>query len=131
MIVVLALGFCLLIAVLGGLGVVSPPRLLGLIRRFTTLEGFYIIAVLRMAFGAVLYLAAPTSRVPVLLQILGVVFIVAAVMTPFFGHGRYRELIDWWSAGGDIYVRVWAACTMVLALLLAYAVLPVATVASR
>ena len=120
----ISLTFCLFIASLGGLGVVSPSRFLAIVRRVATLERFYTIAILRIAFGAVLYLAAATSRAPALLQIIGVVAVVAGIFTPFFGHARYRKVVAWWSAGGTVYIRIWAACTMVFGLLLAYVVFP-------
>jgi hypothetical protein len=123
---ILAIGFCLFVAALGALGLVSPPRFLDMVRRLTSLEGFYLIAVLRIAFGAVLYLAAPTSRLPQMIQIVGVVIVVSGIVTPFFSHTRYRKVVEWWSAGGDMYIRIWAGCALLFALLLAYAVLPAA-----
>ena len=120
----LAICFCLLVAALGALGVVAPSRFVVLLRRLTRLEGYYQLAVLRIAFGAALYLAAPGSRAPTLLQVLGIISIVAGTVTPFFGHQRYREVVDWWSSGGDLYIRVWCGCTLVLGLTLAYAAMP-------
>ena len=107
-----------------GTGVVSPPTFLSLVRRLTSLQGFYIVAILRIAFGAVLYLAAPTSQMPTLIEVTGIVVFVSGVVTPFFSHRRYRKIIEWWSAGGDTYIRIWAACAIVFALLLAWLLLP-------
>lgn len=120
----LAIIFCLFIASLAGLGVVSPPMFLDIVRRLTSLQGFYLLAILRIAFGAVLYLAAPESRLPGLIEVAGIVIVVSGVITPFFSHARYRKVIEWWSAGGESYIRIWAACSIVFALLLGFVLLP-------
>ncbi len=120
----LAIVFCIGIAVLAGIGVFSPPAFLGIVRRLTSLQGFYILATLRIAFGALLYLAAPESQMPRLIEITGIIVVVSGIVTPFFSHRRYRKVIEWWSAGGDAYIRVWAACAIVFALLLAWLLMP-------
>ena len=120
----IALLFCLLVMALGALGLFWPPRFIDLVRRLTSLQGFYILAVLRIAFGAAVVFAAPASRAPTFLEVLGIVLIVSGIVTPFFTHTRYRKVIEWWSAGGTLYVRVWAGCAMVFALVLAWAITP-------
>ena len=124
---IIAVGFCLLIAYLGALGLFWPLRFLELVRRLTTLQGFYLIAVLRIAFGAALYLAAPSSKAPGLMQVIGVVVFVSGLITPFFNHTRYRKVVEWWSGGGALYVRVWAGCALIFALVLAYGFVPAST----
>ena len=116
--------FCLAVVLIAGTGVVSPPAFLAIVRRLTSLQGFYLLAILRIAFGAVLYLAAPVSQMPTLIEVTGIVVFVSGVVTPFFSHRRYRKVIEWWSGGGDSYIRVWAGCTIVFALLLAWVLLP-------
>ena len=119
---VTAVAFCLTIVVLAGIGVFSPPRFLDFVRRMTSLQGFYVLAIARIAFGAALYLAAPSSRLPTVVEI--TVLVVSGVVTPFFSHSRYRQVIEWWSAGGESYIRIWAGCAAVFALLLAYLLVP-------
>ena len=121
---VIALLFCLLVLALGVTGLFWPPKFIDLVRRLTTLQGFYILAVLRIAFGAAVLLAAPASRAPTFLEVLGIVLIASGIVTPFFTHTRYRKVIEWWSAGGTLYIRIWAGCAAVFALLLAYAIVP-------
>ena len=120
----IAIGFCLFIVGLGLLGLLSPPRFLDFVRSLTSLQGFYMIAVLRIAFGATLYLASADSRAPLFLRVLGIVLIVSGIVTPLFSHTRYRQIVEWWSAGGTLYIRVWAACVILFALLLAFALTP-------
>lgn len=119
-----ALVLSLLIVALGALGIASPSRLLGLVRRFQTPAGLYLAAGVRVALGVALFFAAPTSRAPEFIRILGVVIIVAGLITPFIGLERVRKLVDWWSARGATFVRAWAAFACAFGLVLAYALVP-------
>ncbi len=119
-----ALLLSLFIVALGALGVASPSRLLGVVRGLQTRAGLYFAAVFRVLLGLALFFAAPSSRAPELLRILGVFIVVAGLVTPFFGLERYRKLLDWWSARGSLFVRVWATFALAFGLLLAYAVAP-------
>ena len=119
-----ALIICLLTSALGALGIASPSRLLGVVRYFQTPMGLYFAAGIRVLLGVALLFAAPTSRAPGLINILGVVIIVMGVVTPFFGLERFRRLLDWWSAQGSAFIRGWAVLVLLFGLSLAYAVVP-------
>ena len=114
---------CLLIVTVGVLGVASPQRLLALVRKFQTPLGLYFAGAIRIVLGAALFFAAPNSRAPDVVRILGIVVIVIGIITPFFGLERFRRLLDWFSAQGVGFVRGWAVIAMGFGLLLAYAVL--------
>jgi uncharacterized membrane protein YidH (DUF202 family) len=122
--VVIALVFSLFVAALGALGLVSPSRILHVVRYFQTPTGLYIAAALRLVMGLALLFAAPASRAPEVLRILGVFIIAAGVVTLFIGLERARRLVDWWSAKGPALVRVQGAFALALGLLLAYALVP-------
>jgi uncharacterized membrane protein YidH (DUF202 family) len=119
-----ALVICLLLSAMGALGVASPSRLLAVVRRFQTPTGLFFVAAIRIVLGLALLFTAPTSRAPELIRILGVVIIVMGIITPFFGLERFRRLLDWWSAQGPAFVRVWAIVALALGLALAYAIVP-------
>ncbi len=119
-----ALIICLLTSAFGALGIASPSRLLGGVRYFQTPVGLYFAAGIRVLLGVALLFAAPTSRAPGLIFILGVAIIVIGVITPFFGLERFRRLLDWWSAQGSAFVRGWAVLALVFGLSLAYAIVP-------
>ena len=53
-----------------------------------TPAGLYAIAVLRVAIGLLFVLAAPSSRAPRTLRVLGLIVIVAGLATPWFGVAR-------------------------------------------
>jgi len=116
-----ALVLSLAVAVLGAIGVASPSRLLAVVRRFQTPAGLYVAMIIRLALGLALFLAAPASRAPDLLRVLGIVIMVAGLITPLFGIERFRRLLDWWAAHGPGFIRLWAACALAFGLLLAYA----------
>jgi hypothetical protein len=86
--------------------------------------GLYLAAALRVVLGVALFFAAPTSRAPELILILGVVIVVRGVITPFFGVERLRRLLDRWSARGSAFLRGWAFLALALGLSLAYAIIP-------
>jgi hypothetical protein len=120
----LAFGLSLFIAAMGGLGMVSPARLLSLMRRLQkTPGGLYVAAVVRLVLGVALLLVAPTSRAPDLVRVIGVLAVVAALMTPVVGLARWGRLVDWWSGQASLVIRAWAAIPLGFGLYLAWAVL--------
>jgi hypothetical protein len=116
-----ALAFSLALAALGAVGVVSPPRLLGIVERFQSQSGIYAATAIRVAVGFALFLAAPASRAPGAIELLGIIVIAAGLITPWVGLERFRRLLGWWSAQGTGFVRAWGAAALVFGLLVAYA----------
>lgn len=123
-VVVVVLTFSIAIVLLGSVGIVVPTVLLDVGRPFLTPVGLYVAAGLRLVFGTALFLAAPTSRAPKTLCILGVVVIVAGVITQLLGVDRARAIVEWWAAQRTVLMRVWAGAALVLGLFLAYAKAP-------
>jgi hypothetical protein len=110
------------VAALGALGVVSPLRLLTIVRRFQTPAGLFAAAAFRVVLGVALVVTATGSRTPDALRILGIVIIVSGLVTPFFGVERFGRLLDWWSTRSPAFMRSWAAIALLVGLLLAYLV---------
>src|SRR5262249_39388617 len=84
----------------------------------------YAAAALRIILRGALLLAAATSRAPSVLRLLGVVVLVAGVVTPFIGADRARALIDWWASRGSFVMRVWAGVAVVFGCFLVWVLLP-------
>ena len=120
----LALLVALLISLVGLTGVVSPETLAALGRHALTPVGLYVVAAVRIGIGVILMLAAPISRAPRTLRVLGIIAIIAGVATPFIGIEPSRRVMDWWLAQGYIHLRLHAGVAVVLGGLLAYAVTP-------
>src|SRR6266568_2720785 len=73
----LAAAMGLIIAVVGGVGVVAPSVLLEFGRSLQTPDTFYIVTGIRVIFGAILLWVAAGSRMPKIIGVIGVLIIVA------------------------------------------------------
>ncbi len=120
----LAIFFGLVIAIIGLVGVVAPTALLEIAPYALTPAGIYLAAAFRIVVGVVLILAAAPSRMPGTMRVLGVFIVIAGLATPLVGVDRARDMVDWWSASGPIFMRAWAAIAVVLGLFIVYAVSP-------
>ncbi len=114
----------LFITAIGLLGLVSPERLIHFAKSLQTPAGLYSAAGLRVLLGVALWFAAPASRAPDALRILGVFVFVAGIVTPFFGLERSRKLLEWWWSRGTPFIRVWSCFASAFGLLLIYLVCP-------
>jgi len=113
---------CLGIVAVGVLGIVSPDRLIALVRRIQTPAGIYLAAGLRIALGLALFFAAPASRAPEFVGPLGLFVVVIGLITPLFGLERFRRFLDAWERMGSVVLRIWAALALAFGLFLAYLV---------
>lgn len=105
----------------GILGIASPDLFLRLLRVIQTPPVLYLAAVIRFAFGIVLLYAAPASRAPLALRVLGILIVIGSVLAPFFGARLGHALLDWWSAGGSARVRTSALLLLALGVFVIYA----------
>jgi len=119
-----ALTLSIVVAAPGAVGVVAPAHLLAITRLFLTPAGLYAAAAVRLALGTALFVAAPTSRAPTTVRILGVVIFGAGLITPLIGIERAHAIVEWWSDQGTAFMRVWAAIALAFGLFLAYAIAP-------
>ena len=119
-----ALVLSIAIAALGALGLAAPERLLATVERFITPQGLAFAAGIRLVLGGALWLAAPESRAPDLLRVLGAITVIAGIATPFVGVERARRLFDWWSGLGPFALRGWSILAIALGIGLGYALLP-------
>jgi hypothetical protein len=118
----LGLLVALFIALIGLIGVFAPDRLVTIHPFFVTPVGIYVAAALRIGIGLVLARVAPVSRAPKTLRIFGVLAVIAGVTTLFLGTERAQALLEWWSAQGPAFVRLWAGLPLVLGGFLVYAI---------
>ena len=121
---IVALTLSTAVALLGGLGTVAPQSLLSVAEVFLTPTGLYLAAALRVVLGAALFMAAPGSRLPKTLRIIGVFILIAGLATPLIGVERARAIVEWETARGPTAMRVPAAFALLFGLFLAYATAP-------
>ena len=88
----------LIVVAVGAVGIASPAVLLELGQSLQTSSALYVIAAIRVAVGAVLLSVASRSRMPRTLRVLGIVIVVAGVLTPLFGVERTQAVVGWWSS---------------------------------
>lgn len=106
----------------GVFGLTVPELFLALLRAIQTPPVIYVAAVVRVAFGIVLVLAAPASRVPSALRVLGSLIVAGGLITPFYGVQFGHAMLDWWEAGGPLLIRAWATFSLVLGILIIWSV---------
>ncbi|MGB5351871.1 MAG: hypothetical protein WBN10_19835 [Polyangiales bacterium] len=112
---------------MGVWGVLVPARLADFVIRFRSTSGLWFAAGIRLVFGLALWFAAPASRAPLLLQVLGVLALVAAVVLPFLGVERFKRLIDWWTALSANAMRFNSLFAVAVGAAVLWALLPVAS----
>ena len=112
---------------MGVWGVLVPARLADFVTRFSSKGGLWFAAGIRLVFGLALWFAAPASRAPLLLQVLGFVALVAAAILPFVGVDRFKRLIDWWTALSPNAMRFNSLFAVAVGAVILWALLPVAS----
>lgn len=120
--IALVLGFVM--AAIGVLGVGAPQSLLAVLRAILTPLGLYVLGGVRIAIGIVFLMAAPSSRAPRFLLVLGVVAVIGGLITPLFGVERAHAILDWWAGRSPGAVRLWAGVAIALGGGIVYAVAP-------
>jgi hypothetical protein len=120
------LGFLVafLLAVIGLTGVIAPDCLMMIGRHSVTPVGLCIVAALRISIGLVLARAAPISRAPTTLRILGVIAVIAGVATLLVGAERAQAILEWWFGQGPVFLRLSAGVALVLSGFIAYSLIP-------
>jgi hypothetical protein len=126
--------FALCIAAVGVLGLVSPESLGAIGARFVVPGAFYVLAAVRIAFGAVLVRVAPVSRAPRTLRVVGWVIVVLgalALQAGAFAIGPARASLDAWMQQGPTVARVTALFPLALGGFIAWACAPSRSASTR
>jgi hypothetical protein len=116
--------FALFIVAMGIAGVLSPRRLLLMVTRAQSRFGLHFLAGFRLLVGAALLLAAPSSRAPLYLEVLGWLSLLSGLVTPFVGARRLEAILAWWRERSNGAVRVWSVLVLLFGISLAWAVFP-------
>ena len=118
-------GIC--IAAYGTFGIIFPSGLVWLAQQFVSSEAFYVAAAVRIFFGLILILAAPGSRTPKILRVLGCVVVILGILTALtglFAVGSARRVIESWLQQGPGVFRLGGAIVLVIGSFVAYACSP-------
>ena len=117
----------LLIFVFGAVGIIAPSGLVRIAEHSVTSGVFYVIALVRVAFGLVLISVASGSRAPKTLRVLGYLILIAGITTALMGLmaiERARAIIEWWLQQGSVIGRLTGIPVMALGGFVAYACAP-------
>ena len=117
----------LVIAALGAVGILAPSSLVWIAEHSVTAGAFYVIAAVRVALGLVLISAAPGTRMPRTIHVLGYVVLVAGVLTALVGlvdMENARALIAWWMQHGSGAVRLTGVLVLAVGGFIAWACAP-------
>lgn len=107
-------GFALAMLIVGILGLASPEALMSFVRRWQTPGGMWAAAGIRIAFGVAAWSAAPSSRAPLALQVLGVVSGLSGIALPCLGPSRFVAILSWWERRSAAVKRAWAGVAVVV-----------------
>lgn len=110
----------LAIAAMGVVGVAAPALLLEMARPLTAGTALYGVAVVRVVFGALLLLLASASRMPGTIRAIGIVIVVAGLLTPFFGIAA--GAFTWVSGQDPRLIRAVAILPVAFGLFIVYAI---------
>ena len=115
------------VLLVGVWGVLAPSRMVDFVERFGTKGGLIFAVAIRVIIGLALWFAAPSSRAPLLLQVLGVLAIVAAVALPLMGLERFKALLLWWTKLSPATQRLNSLLAVAFGAAILWALLPAAT----
>lgn len=108
--------------IVGIAGLLAPSRLVPLYQYLPSTTGLYSVAVLRIGIGLVLWRAASRSRTPKTLRVLGIVILIAGIMTPLLGIERTRAILEWSLAQGSMPMRLWSGVALILGVFVMYSI---------
>ena len=95
-----------LMILLGLTGVFWPEGLLDLTRYSFTPKGLYVTGFVRIAIGALLFMAARGTRTPKTLRVFGVIILVAGVATLFVNAATAEAIREAWLQRGPDAIRI-------------------------
>jgi len=114
----------LLMAGLGGIGLLAPSALAAMALALRGPLGLALASALRLVLGAAMFVAAPTSRAPALFRVLGALTFAVGLLMPLIGVTRFDGLLDWWTGLGPVVTRVWCASAVAIGSAIAYGIIP-------
>ena len=111
--------FCLFMMLAGSIILIQPNYVISPIKKYRQATSLYIAAILvRALIGLLLLLFASSSSQPLLLQVIGSLFILAAATFTLIGHQRFIQLIDWACQVNHSLARVMGVVTLLFALIM-------------
>ncbi len=117
----------LLIGTGGVVGIIAPSGLVWIAEHSVTSGAFYVIAMVRIAFGLILISVASVSRAPKTLRVLGSIILILGITTALTGLvaiERAHATTEWWLRQGSGVIRLTGIPVLALGGFVAYACAP-------
>jgi len=116
------MAFGLLMICVGGWVLIKPLGLKDFADLFLTPSGLWVAIGLRLVIGVLLWISASASRFPRVLQVLGALFVLSAVVLPVVGLERMQSMAAWGAGQDTIVLRTIGLLAAGLGLFIAYSV---------
>ena len=105
----------------GIFGIVSPQRLAATVQAWSAQARFLGAVAIRLFIGIAFLIAAPDTRFPTTILVLGIIALVAAVALIVAGSKRVDTMIQWWFRQPAGFTRAWSILAVLLGGALVYA----------
>jgi hypothetical protein len=120
-----------IIAAVGVTSLIAPAVLYRIAEWFTSPDPWYVLAVVRIAVGVMLLLAAKTSRAPHAVRVVAFVPILAGIAIPILGAERAGAMVQAWLSVGPAVARLSVLPVLALGSFIAWAFAPAGRGSSR
>lgn len=111
------------VLVLSVWGFFAPTRLMQLVKNVAARDyGLYVAVFARVVLGIVLLIAAPVSRFPLTLTVLGWFTLAAAAVFSIGGRNLMQRTIVWFDRLSATFIRLWVLLGVAFGGFLLYAV---------
>ena len=93
---VLIIIFGILTLLAGIIIIINPDIFFGLLKKYTEkLSTQILVIVLRLALGILFIYQSGVSKFPLVIEIIGWLFIVSAIFFTLIGHNNFKRIISW------------------------------------
>ena len=100
---------------------VAPKRFIDWISSLEPGVRFWAAILVRVALGVWFLLAAPSCRLPVVVQVVGILSLIAAAAILLIGRTSLDAFMDWWLGLPQSLLRSWSVLAVGFGALLIYA----------
>jgi hypothetical protein len=111
----------ILVTASGLLILIAPGRFQGWFSKLPSTGRFWLAIGIRAVMGGAFLMAAPTCRLPLVVEVVGIIALVAALALILAGRERFDALMDWLLGLPQTVFRSWSIAAVAFGALLIYA----------
>ena len=110
----------LLMLCVGAVIVVSPEFIRSTLPKFIQVKWLTVAAIARVIFGILFIIAAPGTKLPGFIYVVGVLMMLAGIGIPILGLKRIERFASWWLQKPDIFLRLCSLAVVAFGALLVW-----------